>query len=225
MKLLCTPLGLLLACGLASGAVSVLSTNDLAAAAQAGTTSLGRLKEMVTPRNYQWLGFHSADEVQLATTGSPMLVYSAEHGKLRSYVSGQAFHTLLEPAPRRVIIPILAGGEVRSSTTLQARLGAGGVLQWTPANWGQPRLIRELTATARSIPQAEIKKGSAPFAVEVPVFDVWLIGYYNPQDELVLRATVDLRFGPAIIPRHGILTPAAMRELALAALRYNGLPN
>jgi len=96
---------------------------------------------------------------------------------------------------------------------------------WATANWGQPQLIRDLMRTYGIIPPAEVRSGTVPFAVELPVLDIWLVGYYNPQNAVVLRSTVDMRLGPLTINRNEVVPEAAMHQLAITAQRYNGLPN
>jgi hypothetical protein len=216
----------LLARGMVSAALSTLATNELDAARAQAADSLITFRTLVRPTNYHLLGFHSADEVQTATNAEPLLVYEAVHDKLRIYVPGQNLETLLEPKPRRVLIPVMAGPDVRSSIMLRSQPGAGGaLLTWAPASWGQSRMVRELTDTYRSIPAAEINAGKASFAVEIPAIDVWLLGYYNPHGGLMLRATAEMRLGPMVVHRHEILTPPAMHQLAIVVQRYNGLPN
>jgi hypothetical protein len=217
---------LLCARGTLWGAVSTLTTNDLASARIEGSNSLARFKALITPANYQLMGFGSTNDLLLATNAEPLVIYTSVQSQLNNYHLGQSFDPLLDPTPRRVIIPVLVGTNVTSSTTLRAQPGAvGGALVWATENWGQPRLIRELMATYRSIPNSEIRSGTVPFAVELPVFDIWLLGYYDPKNQLVLRSTVDLPLGPITVHRNEIVSSAAMYQLGIRAQRYNGLPN
>jgi hypothetical protein len=217
---------LLLAHCIASAAVSTLTSNDVAYARTQGSNSLATLKALITAANYQLLGFHSTNELSQATNAEPVVIYSAMQDQLSNYLPGQSFESLLDPAPRRVIIPIMVGANVRSSTTLRVQPGVPGpALTWATANWGQPQLIRDLMRTYGIIPPAEVKSGTVPFAVELPVLDIWLVGYYNPQNAVVLRSTVDMRLGPLTISRNEVVPEAAMHQLAITAQRYNGLPN
>jgi len=201
-------------------------TNDLGSARSAGTNSLTTLRALVTPANYYLLGFQSNDEALQATNAEPLLIYVVVHTNLLSYHPGQSFEPLLESTPRHLIIPVMVATNVRSSITLRAIPSAPGApLAWTNASWGQKELIRDLMGTYRSIPNAEVKSGTSPFFVEMPVFSVWLVGYYNSQDKLILRATVDMRLEPVTVHRNEIITEAAMYQLAIIAQRYNGLPN
>ena len=219
---------LLLIPGLVSAAIAPLGSNDIAQARSYGTNSLLTFRALVTPANFQLLGFHSTNEVLQVTNAEPIPVYTVILAQLQNYHPGDPISGLLE-LPSRVIVPLMLGTDVRSSITLRlvpggaAAPGTQGV--WTTENWGQPKLIRDLIATYRMIPSADVRPGTKPFAVEIPVFDIWLIGYYDTQNELVLRSTVDLRLGQLTVFRHEFVTEAAVVRLSNAALRYNGLPN
>lgn len=226
MKVRIIVLFVLLAHGVVSAAVSTLTSNDVAAARSQGSNSLATLKALITPANFQLMGFHSTNDLSQATNAEPLVIYTVGLVKLSNYLPGQSFDSLLDPAPRRAIVPIMVGGEVRSSATLRVQPGAPGpTVTWVTANWGQPKLIRELMQTYGTIPSADVRSGTVPFAVELPVFDIWLIGYTNPQNQLLLRSTVDLSLGSITVNRNEIVTEAAMHRLAIAAQRYNGLPN
>jgi hypothetical protein len=227
MKLQLILLFVLLSRGVMSAAaVSTLNSNELASARSQGSNSLATLKALITAANYNLLGFHSTNELSQATNAEPVVIYTAAQVQLGNYLPGQPYESLLDPVPRRVIIPIMVGPNVRSSATLRVQSGAPGPAQtWATANWGQPRLIRDLMRAYGIIPPGEVRSGSVPFAVELPVLDIWLVGYYNPQNAVVLRSTVDMRLGPITINRNEVVTTAAMHQLAIAAQRYNGLPN
>jgi len=207
-----------------------LGSNELAAVRFQGSNSVATLRELITPSNYQLMGFGSAAEITTATNGAPLLIYTIPLNRLIMYQTTNSFETLLEPDPQidpapvtRVILPILVSTNVRSSTTL--RLVPGQPLTWTNANWGYSGLIRNLANTYSSIPGGEIKTDWPPFVVQIPVFDVWLIGYYNKANKLVLRSTTDMRLGPVTVNRNQIISPEAMSQLSLTAQRYNGRPN
>src|SRR5438876_1043007 len=172
MKLQLILLFVLLARGVMSAAVSTLTSNDVASARSQGSNSLATLKALITAANYQLMGFHSTGDLSQATNAEPVVIYTVAQDPLRNYLPGQSFESLLDPAPRRVIIPIMVGTNVRSSTTLRVQPGVPGpAATWTTANWGQPKLIRDLMRTYGTIPSAEVRPGTVPFAVELPVFD------------------------------------------------------
>jgi len=223
MKLRVILLFVLLAHGVGWAAALPISTNDIALARSQGSNSLASFTALITPRNYHLMGFHSAEEILQATNAEPLAIYTVVHGNLTNYLPGVSFDSLLEPESLQVIIPIMVGAKVRSSTAL--RLQPGASPSWATVNWGQPRLIRNLMATYRNIPNGEIHADSLPFAVEIPALDIWFIGYYNTQNQLVLRSTVELRLGALTLSRHEIVPESAMFQLALIAQRYNGLPN
>ena len=80
-------------------------------------------------------------------------------------------------------------------------------------------------AAYTSIPPGLVKAGDAPFIVEIPVFDIWLVGYVDTQDKAVLLATIDLPLGAVTIPQGQPITALAMFQMAARAQNYNGLPN
>lgn len=212
--------------GIRCAVAGPLSSNDVVAARIQGSNSLATLRALTTARNYHFLGFHSTNEVFAATNGEPLTIYAVVQSNLTNYLPGQSFEPLLESEPGRVIIPIKVATKVRSSTTLRREPGAPGApADWVTASWGQPVLIRDLILTYRGVPAAEVKSGTDRFVVEIPALDLWFIGYTNTNNELVLRATVDMPLGPITIGRNELVTQAAMHLLALTAQRYNGLPN
>jgi hypothetical protein len=216
----------LLAQGIGWVAAGPLSSNDVVAARIQGSNSLLTLRTLISSRNYHMLGFHSTNEVFAATNGEPLTIYGVVQGNLTNYLPGQSFEPLLELEPHRVIIPIKVGTKVRSSTTLRLQPGPSGApASWVTANWGQPRLIRDLILTYRYIPTAEVLSGTDRFVVEIPSLDLWFIGYTNTTKQLVLRSTVEMPLGPITIGQNELVTQAAMHLLALIAQRYNGLPN
>lgn len=210
-----------------------LGTNELAAARTQGSNSLATFEGLITPSNFQLMGFNAVAEVGTATNGEPLLIYTVQLTQLAGYQPPNNFGLLVHPDPRvepapvtRVIVPILVGTNVRSSMTLRLVSAAPGQpVRWTNANWGYSGLIKDLIGTYRTIPQNQLKSGWSPFAVEIPVFDIWLIGYYTPQNDLRFRATSDMRVGAVAINRNQDISEAHMHQMAIIAQRYNGLPN
>jgi hypothetical protein len=209
-----------------------LGSNEFAAVIQ-GSNSLRTLRGLIGPSNYELMGFGAVGEVLTATNGAPLLIYTVPLNRLVNYQPPHNFDGLLDPNPQtdpapvtRVIIPIMVSTNLRCSLTLRLEKPPGQPERWTNANWGYSGLIKDLMATYRMVTTTEpLKAGWSPFVVEIPVFDIWLIGYYDPQDALILRATTDMRLGSITIHRHEIVTHEAMHELAITSQRYNGLPN
>jgi len=193
-----------------------------------GSNSLADFQTIITPANFFWMGFQTTNELSQATNADPVLVYTISVNSLRTFITGQDINLLVEPDPRQfgppqVIIPIMVGTEVRSSTTLRFRPGAPSGT-WVTANWGQPKLIRRLMSTYQTV-LASLPAGTLAFAVEIPLFDLWFVGYHDPQNQLILRSTSELPLGPITIHQHEIITEAAIERLAFEAQRYNGFPN
>jgi hypothetical protein len=213
-----------------SGLHAALGTNELEAAHSQGTNSLDTFRGFITVANHELLGFSSLLQSATVTNAEPLLVYTVPLSRLTNYQLTNEFIELLYPDPQsdpvpgaRVIIPVMDGTDVRSSLSLRLVTPAPNA-RWTNANWGYPNLIRALVTTARSIPPARLG-GKDPFVVEIPVFDVWLIGYLDNNSKLILVSTAEMRFGSALIQRHQVVTPAAMYQMRVAAQRYNGFAN
>jgi hypothetical protein len=220
MRALCIiPIALALYVTASTTLAAGLGTNELAAVRSQGSNSLATFKELITPSNYKLMGFNSTNDVSSATNGEPLLIFTIPLTQLRNYQVGQGFLPLLEPTSR-AIIPIMVNGKVRSSTTV--RLDPAG---WTTANWGQPKLIGDLMGAYETVAPAAMNPGTFPFAVEVPVFNLWFIGYFDVQNSLVLRSTVRLYLGPDTIGQNQDITQAAMYRLATLSQNYNGRPN
>ena len=206
---------------------------ELAAAESQATNSLITFQGFITAQNFELLGFTSDVEILSAATAKPLLIYTVPLSRLINYQPTNDFSPLLYPDPqlnpapvRRVIVPVVAGTAVRSSFSLRLVTPAPNA-RWTNANWGYPNLIRALVATAQSIPPSQLLQGKDPFIVEIPVFDVWLIGYWNNDtpSKLILVSPAEMRFGAALIQLHQVVTPEAMYQIRLAAERYHGLAN
>jgi len=212
---------LMLARTSAPAAMGILASNENSTAESYSSSNLIVFKTTVTEATYAFLGLHSTNEISQMALTNPVVVYSLPLARLRNYHLGDDFSTLLEPWSQ-LIYPVVVSTNLRSSLAFRF-IRPGDVL--SDIKFGQRKLIRELMATYHSIPPAQVKAGDAPFAVEIPVFDIWLIGYVNVQNQLVLLATVDLPLGPIIINRGQPITEAAMLRLATVAMRYNGLPN
>jgi len=205
-----------------------LGINEMNSIRNAASNSLTAFRTHITPANYQLMGFDSTNEVLTATNGEPLLIFAVRMSQFTNYLSGSEFNSLLAPTPRpRVIVPVMVGTNVRSATTLRPAPGAAATpMGWVGGDWGHPKLIRNLTGTYRAITNTEVHPSTVPFAVEIPMPRIWLVGYYDRQTNLVLRSTIDLRLGPIVINRNQVVTQPAMQLLATEARRYNpNLPN
>lgn len=200
-----------------------LGTNEMNSVRIAASNSLAAFRAHITPANYQLMGFDSTDDALTATNGDPLLIFTVQMNQLTNYQSGNDFNFLLvPPPPPRSIVPIMVGTNVTSSTTLRlAKAAAGTPVSWVGADWGHPKVIRNLIGTYRAIPSGEVSPGTVPFAVEIPIPRILLVGYYDTKTNLVLRSTVDLRLGPITINRNQVVTQQAMQQLATEARRYN----
>ena len=196
-----------------------LGSNGLAEARGQASNSLVTFQALITPTNYKLMGFNTFDQIQSATNGEPIPIYTITLTRLRNY-GGQEMNELLQETPR-AIVPVLVGATVHSSTTVRRDPQA-----WTTANWGQPRLIRDIMAAYNAIPTNTIPAGQRPFVVEMPVFNRWFVGYTNTMNKLILRTTSGLDFGPAtnVLKSH-VVTTNAMSALSAKAVAFTGQSN
>jgi hypothetical protein len=184
---------------------------------QVASNTLKIVKRRITPNTYSILGFASMSEALNSTSGSPMALYSVNFTQLQAYQQGQDLATLVNPI-NRVIVPIMAGTNVRSSFILRLL----GKDTWTNENVGMPRTIQRLAATAKMIPQGEIKPNSQPFAVEVPVFNMWFLGHQDPKDVVVFRAIDNLAIFGVISNK--VVPTTVLSNIAAKAKVYTGPP-
>lgn len=223
MKLLLILLVLLPTRGLlvAASLMGTLSTNENVLVASNLNTSIVLFRNSITEANYAFLGFHATNEISQMAPTNAIAVYTMSLSRLRNYHLGDDFSGLLEPWSQ-VIVPVVASTNVRSSLTFRFNAARTVV---SDVKFGQRKLIRELMSTYRSISPVRVQANDQPFVVEIPVFDIWLVGYVDAQSRLVFLATIDLPLGPMTIYRGEPITEAAMLRLATLALRYDGLPN
>jgi hypothetical protein len=200
------------------------SISNSTQAATAASTALVTLKSLAL-KDYAGLGFSSTNEASNAKTGEPLQIYRIALKPLQEYLLGQDFNSLLEvdasfqPA-RRVTVPVYANGDVKSSISMRM-----DGTTWGSEKLGRPELIRSLMKELPKVPNNSRNPGILPFAVEVEVFDIWFIGYYNMQNKLVLLTIMDMQLGPIFLQRDKPMTSPAMFRLAAAAQRYNDKPN
>lgn len=214
-----------------------LTNAELASVRVAASNSLATFRRHITPSNYELMGFNTATEILTATNGEPLRSFAVPFFNLTNYNGGD-FAQLLKPQPQTqlrsgVIVPVMAGTNVRSSLTLRSEQGqampglAETPTRWLEGDWGHPKVIRNLIGTYRAATNTtDVRQGTVPFAVEIPIPRIWLVGYFNKQDKLVLRSTTDLHIGTNTINRSEVIADAAMQQLTTEARRYNpALPN
>jgi hypothetical protein len=209
--------------------LSITETNAIRSAA---SSNLALFRNYITPANRQLMGFDTPGKVSTSSNGGPLLIFTVQMKPLTNYHAGIELDSLLEKPPQtqvsaRAFVPIMDGTNAVSSTVLSRRRGpAGTPATWGGKDWGHPKVIRNLIATIRAIPAAEIRRDTVPFAVELPMPRIWLVGYYDTKQQLVLRSTIKLELGPITINHHEVVTQAGMEKIADEARRYNpALPN
>ena len=178
--------------------------NPQAAAEQA----LATFGQIVTPENYQALGFQTPDEVKNAQLGQPLAVLRVPLDQLQSFSRGNNPETLLVD-PNRVIYPVTVKDQVRSSIAVE-----GTDQQWTATDFGSPKLITMLT---------QFRQESSDFIVQIPAFSLYFIAHRSDNVLLLTPIVDDTRFG---FKSGETLTATATFEAILPfAKNYNGLPD
>lgn len=225
MKPFCILLILILARTLEAATLGVLSASNAVVIEAFANNQVSVLRSVTSDANYAFMGFHAASElsqIDPIKDTNVLLIHTISLDRLRNYHVGDDFAAMLEtPSTLRLIVPLRVNTSVRSSLSFRFEPS----LQFSETKFGQRKLIRELTAIYQSIPPGRVKTDERPFVVELPVFDLWFIGYLTPMNRLVLLPTVDIRLGTTTIPRDKPLTETNMFKLATVALNYNGLPN
>jgi hypothetical protein len=188
-------------------------SDPLDASREPATKSLETFRQLVTERNYQAMGFTSADEVKSATLGEPLLTYFVRLDRLREYQPTTDPNTMLSGGDE-VIYPIQVGQQVRSSIRLTQHGGS-----WQAVSFGGPRLSRALF-------EARARQAAAPatsyMAVAVPALNLQFLGVKAGQ-KLTL---ISLQDNPRAKLTAGSALPAEQVFASLVPLAkdYNGLP-
>ena len=217
------PLLFLSAAVACAGCVSAaeLSSNDVHQARIQGTNGLASFKLLIKPATAVPQGFSSTNEIQSAVLGEPFRVYRVPLDRLRAYAPPQDFKLLLTPAPK-VIFPLEVHGKTKSSLTV--RLEGN---RWRTDNWGLPALIKDMTAARHNLATNQPQWAEQSYAVEIPVFNLWFLGYTNTLNNSVEFVTLSaLKFGTVTVASAQQVVPVnAMTNLAAMANKYTGLSN
>ena len=195
-----------------------LTTNEMGGARAQGTNALEAFRRFVTTNDVTRLGFLTTNELYQAVLGEPLRVYRISRTAAKAYVAGQAFATLIEPAPR-VIFPLLVNStNTKSSILVRMENGA-----WVTENWGGAGLAKQLTSTRDSLAVSNAPAATNSIAVEVPVVGLWFIGYTNANNNTVeLLTTVAVTIDGNNVPPQTMVSTTLMEKIAEMATRYGG---
>jgi hypothetical protein len=206
----------------ALGAVDITLQADALVVASYGLTNL----QVLALKDYAALGFASTNEANLATLGTPIQVYRLALAPLQAYTTNIPYNGLLEfnattQQANRLIVPVVAGGQPKSSISLRLHNGTN----WVVEKIGSPVLIQSLAAATDHVPAA-YRNGPLPvFAVEFPLFDLWWISYYDATNDLRLIASRNMPLGAPNVAAFAEMPPLGMYKIATTAQRYNQRPN
>jgi hypothetical protein len=175
--------------------------------ADAATQALATFQSLVTPQNYQGLGFASLDDVRKAQLGEPMTIYHVGLDALRRYQQGAKADDALTDA-KRSFYPVTVDGRVVTSIFV-AQHDDG----YRATDFGKAAVARAVTTYRRD---------KDDFIVQVPVAKVYLFGRRSDGNVTVTPVADDPRFefkaGESLPLERALLT--MQRVLA----DYNGLP-
>ena len=183
-----------------------------AAESQAAATSgLAEFKRLVSGKNFQSYGFASADEAASATLGQPVVVFLVRLDQLRDYQPTTDASRLLSGGDK-VLYPVLAGGQVRSSVVVDK--GSNG---WKAGAFGGAQLIQRLSQA-----RARISPAATPIAVDIPALGAYVLGELRG-GQVFLTPLAD---HPELNLKAGATEQAAQvfTQLAPVARTHNGLP-
>jgi hypothetical protein len=187
----------------------------------AATNGLVRFHGLVTPSNFELMGFSSTNQAASAWLGKPFPEVRLMRKDLTNYNVSKSFNELVTNA-WRVIYPVMVGTNTAASSTI-LRFSQG---QWRAVGWGKPDVITNLTrlrdALSNDLPVAR-RVASEIVAVEVPTLSTWMIGFFDSQGTAVFYASVDLASKNPTT--NHVVSPFEMEGLAQRTRRYRGGSN
>jgi hypothetical protein len=195
------------------GGTSKTYPDSATAAAQAIAT----LRQLVTPENYQELGFESVDEAAAAQLGQPLHVLLVRLDQLREY-NPQSDPSALLTDGQQDYYPVEAREQTRASIIVeQVKEG------WRAASFGNAGLAKHLDTVQRGVAAKNAGKSVEMALVEVPALGIYFLGHRRGQREWQLTPLADQ---PRLKFKAGATLPAreALAALVPAAKSYNGLP-
>jgi hypothetical protein len=199
-----------------AGVSGVHAATNILETKNAATAGLLTFRQLVNAANYRGLGFTISNEVQNATLGEPMWVYTVKLNELQNFRTNSKPEKLLKDY-EKVLYPLMVNQAVRSSLAV-----GKPKRRWTATSFGRPGLIQILTEARKASSYTNQIPIASHFAVEIPALNAYFIGF---------RAENKLMLVPVIAdPEMGILLnrpkPAmdVFRALVPAAKNHGGYP-
>src|SRR5712692_6319265 len=146
--------------------------------------SVMSLRKLINEQNYKAMGFTSPKEVESATLNEPMSVTMVRLDDLRVYQHGDDAGKIVK-ALDKVIYPVSANGEVRSSITLEKVKGA-----WKATSFGGPNLTKLLTKARKESSEATHLTLASYFVVELPALNAYFVAHRS-ENKLMLTAVLN----------------------------------
>jgi hypothetical protein len=153
---------------------------------QVALRSLTTFRKVVTPQNYQALGFDSTNDVQALQLSEPLTVYRVSLDYLRAWKPSRDPNLLLtETNTVMIFFPVTVNQHVRSSVTVEK-----DKKDWKATSFGSPKLIKLLAKARQDSTEATHLPLASYSVVQVPGLNAWLIAY-RAQEQLMLASIVD----------------------------------
>lgn len=174
---------------------------------EAANEGLSTFKKLVTPQNYQALGFASTEDAQRAQLGEPMKTYRITLDALRGYQAGTMVSDILVDA-RRSLYPVEV--DHRVATSIYVTQADDG---WRATDFGN-------AAVARAI--ATFRRDKNDFVVQIPALKIYFLGRRADNNVTFTAVANEPRLG--FKAGESMLADRALSTLQRAATGYNGLP-
>jgi hypothetical protein len=180
------------------------------------TQALPTLRKLANEKSYKTMGFASLQEVEATTLNEPISTSMVRLDDLRAYKHGDDSEKIVKPL-EKVVYPVTANGEVRSSITLAKVKNS-----WKATGFGGANFIRLITKARTNCSNADHLPLTSYFAVQVPALNTWFIAHRSDNKLMLAPVLSD----PALNLVEGQTSPAdeVFEKLAPKAKAYNGLP-
>lgn len=192
---------------------------DVAAVAQQSAStakqSLSTLSALARGENATLLGFRTTAEAEQAELAAPLSDFIVRLDELRTWQAGKDPMSLLH-ATGLVVYPVMTGGAVRSSVTLQ-RQGN----EWKAVSFGAPAQTQAVATTRDGVARGGVAAAST-FQVRIPAFNLVFVGYLSSA-RLTLAPVLDVpRF--ELAKGRAVAADALFTRLKPLAEQDQGLP-
>jgi hypothetical protein len=168
--------------------VAISSAALLGPAHDTAQAGLATLRQLAERGNYQALGFKHKDEISYQLTlGVGLRDTVVSFDGLVGFVGGDPKALLI--ATQRVVFPVLAGGQLRSSVTVVLTNGV-----WKASSFGMPNVIEAYASQRQLVAQQKNIPLEAFSIVRVPALSVHFVSYESAGTVWFIPIYDDARF-------------------------------